>query len=82
MFRLYNNHPQANVEHSSTLAYETCRHIANCKLCHFMINVVFVGGIMYHYILYIRPKTGCVDLSFSWYSPVTLHKRCCCITLK
>jgi len=31
--------------------------------------------------LCICPQTGCADFSFSWYSSVTLHKRCCCITL-
>ena len=32
---------------------ETCSHIVNWKLCCFMINVVFVGGIIYHSIWYI-----------------------------
>jgi hypothetical protein len=28
---------------------ETCRHIVNWKLCHFVINVVSVDGIIYQY---------------------------------
>ena len=69
--RLYNTQ-RRTTDGRTPLDEWSARHVINWKLCHFVINVVFVDGMIYHYHKYLVYDSFCVDF---WCLLFGLHSR-------